>query len=405
LPLLGCLHLLDTFPPVQCQSKRKIQIGYFAANADWRRAFLSPQQRVLQRLHRYFEVTVLRADTDTDTGTDRPLSLSLAEHPPFDLFIWDDYPAFDKWVTSLPASELPPALLGYVGGALVQTFESKSQWKHWMRQIGLQRAIGKSYVLENASYPCMFKLVNNHFGTGVKIAHSRAELAALVASAPAAPANAPANAPAAAAQSQSYIIEEALAGLGLAEVTLYGGAFSGRLTSLRCLKKNYDVNTLNKLASDTGKENVFVAGQKLLEANTTLVACGAALVKDVAAMISEAKFTGPFCVDVKFDSQKNAKFLEINARMCRTLTHRHDLFASTYLPIAFAIRDRLKRGNASQMDVYNGKYWFGRKDFRLAYLHEKNLLRTGGTGKLGEEDVIEQEFSESKEYVELLYGS
>jgi hypothetical protein len=394
LPLFGLLMLLAACQPaaglglvaeVKPNVKRataldsRIQIGYFATNANWRTAFSNPQQHVLLRVAYFFKIIVL--------DTDKPPPLL---DPPIDIFMWDDYTVFDRWVSSLAV--LPPALSWFTGGAMVQNFESKLQWKEWMKQIGLQEVIGKSYVLENASYPCMFKYANTHFGTGVKIAHSRADLVGFIE-----------GANSKAGSQQKYDIEEALVGLGTSEIGVYGGAFEGRLTSLRCIKKYFDTKTLTKLANDTGKGNLFVAGQYLREARSNLIACGEEIVRDVSTMMRHSNFTGAFCVGVKFDGQQKAKFLEVNARLCRPLTHRYDLFAATYLPLAFAVRFRLNQQRVSRADKLAGRHWFDRLEFRQAYLHEQNLLKTGGMGRLGDEVSVER-FSHEQEYVETIYN-
>ena len=268
----------------------------------------------------------------------------------YDLIIWDNYPKFNEWVINL--ATLPRALHGYNGGALVKIFESKKEYKVWMRENGFGYLIPNSYTVDNVTFPCMFKSSYGHFGSGVKIAHSMNDINAYI------------------HESHSpvgeYILEEVLTGSKLTELSAYGGSFMGNLTSLRCEIYHYDPEKLKTISRDAASGETFVAGQKLREASSSLVDCGLDIVKSVSKVVKAANYTGAFCVNMKFDHLGDFKFMEINSRMCSPLTSNSGLFISTYLPLAVKVsRRRLSSTN-------------GWRNFRDIVLMEKRVLNSGG---------------------------
>lgn len=341
----------------------KITMGYYASNANWKKNIERLRSYCAGRLLKFFDIKLLEMDKPLDPNVH------------YDIIAWDGYRVFDNWVIDM--ANRPPVLAGYIGDPVINTFESKQQWKGWMRQHGMEDVIPATYTLENATFPCIYKQHFAHFGSGVKVAYSVADVKSFVA------ANNSTN--------NEYFLEEVLSGSGMASVTAYGGAFMGKLTSLRCKVYHYDQEETNKKDRSVGRGNIFVAGQDLQSSNASLVVCSMSVVRQVSRMMNLAKYTGAFCVDIKLDSLGNMKFMEVNARMCASMVTYRSLFLSTYLPLAFHVQAHLNpklRPNlkgalslTSKRRNDTAEHWYDDDYFLRVIRHENRVLHSGGTGK------------------------
>jgi hypothetical protein len=257
---------------------------------------------------------------------------------------------------------------------VMDMFEDKAAWKTWMTRIGLGAHIPQilDVNLDPAKhqYPLVLK-TNVHFGRGVYIVHNAQDLRNITSTLK--------------AQQQTYLMEEALTGMGLSEVTVFGSAFRGRLLSLHCLKRTSSQKELLKTAFRNSSVAVtdsavdpskvpFVRGFRAKAAHEQWLPCGRDQVRIASRMMQAASYTGSWCTTVKLDNDKRPKLLEVNARYCGTLVNNDALFVAAFVPLAGAIAKAFPEAKVNHA-LFKGPR---RKAFHRILEHEEKVLRTGG---------------------------
>lgn len=256
----------------------------------------------------------------------------------------------------------------------------KALWKNWMQLIGLGEHIPASLTNADASamkFPVIMKISRRygkvaHGGLGVYVVQDAEQLAQMKAQTLAA--------------GHTYLIEESLTGMGLAEMTSFGSAFRGEVLSLRCHQRAFNPELLvharhnaNFSVQGDAPAKPFVKGYKLEMDEDYLVPCGQDVVNVVRAMFKQSKYTGPFCNDWKLDSNLAPKMMETNARMCGTLhlPQGDGLLLATFVPLAKAALDAISSEayrNRSAL-LHSSKHV---ATYQRILEHERAALATGG---------------------------
>jgi hypothetical protein len=258
--------------------------------------------------------------------------------------------------------------------SLMAMFDSKAAWKAWMVQIGLgsyiPHALDTNRKPEEHRYPIVLK-TNAHFGRGVFVLHSAEDLRNVSTTLR--------------AENQSYLLEEALTGLGLSEVTMWGSAYRGRLLSLRCVRQVYSQDDLLHSAfknssvaqpavTTAGRKVPFVRGFQAKAVYDRWLPCGRDIVSVISDMMASAGYTGSFCSAFKWDYKKRAKLLEVNARYCGTLVNNDALFLAAFVPLAGAIAAAMPESKLNYTLTHGALH----NTYRMMIEEEEKVLRTGG---------------------------
>jgi len=279
----------------------------------------------------------------------------------------------------------------------VELFESKSNWKLWMNFIGLGSYVPHTYSYNYTSgdtstleFPAVLKL-NHHFGRGVFVMHDAHQLNKLV--------------QAVTKRGFTYTIEEALTGMGLAEVTSFGSVYQGRLLSLRCIKLHFPAKNAARTAhywyggnhTTAPTTDTFVRGFMLNNKHDIYVPCSQELVNVTKTMFAQAPpYTGLFCSDIKSDKHDRLKMMEINARFCGSMTKNHAIFTAAYVPLSFAVLEGTGGTSAAAggSDVDSGNSSSVGWPSKPIYVHINNVeaqtLSSGGGMQNGVHIVVDR---------------
>lgn len=273
--------------------------------------------------------------------------------------------------------------------SVVALFENKARWKAFMKEIGLESYSAKSYdpTAEPplTEYPVVVK-TNHHFGHGTHVVKNAVEYRTTV--------------EAIRAQGHTYLVEEALTGMGLAEMSAFGSVYKGRLLSLRCAVRTFNANrvmnqqqqgSLFATASlrvesregtsggSTGQHPpVFVRGFQMKPSTDVPCPCGQDLVSATTQMFAKTPlpYTGPFCIDAKLDKHLKLKMMEVNARFCGSLAPGDGLFVATFVPLAYAVVEALPFTAAyNRSALYHSSH---RAIYEQIRKEEQIALDTGG---------------------------
>ena len=172
-------------------------------------------------------------------------------------------------------------------------------------------------------------------------------------------------------------MEEGLNGWGLSEAVAFGSVYESKVTSLRCIAVIHSkekVQRWNPHAKKDEKELLYVRGYQLSPSDTRHIPCGRDVLEVMSDMFAalDTPYTGAFCADFKGNNKKKPKIMEINARACGSHTINENLFISTYVPLAFAIREDLL---ARQMVSSFVPEWYSSQKFISVLEAEKDNLR------------------------------
>jgi hypothetical protein len=259
--------------------------------------------------------------------------------------------------------------------ATVTMFDNKLLWKPWMVKAGLGAHIAK--IFDPASdpnklpYPVVLK-TNVHFGRGVFILHNAKDYRTTAGRLN--------------SEKVPFLLEESLTGFGLSQLSVWGSAFRGKVLSLRCAKRTFDSADVTASAY----RNSTVKGGQRQSYNATAVPyvkgfilkasveqwlpCGKDITQIAVKMMAAARYTGPWCTQLKLDSQLRPKLMEVNARYCGSLASNDALFLATYVPLAVAA------AKAYPDSALHGKVFASSKKqvFQDIQQREERVLRTAG---------------------------
>lgn len=264
-------------------------------------------------------------------------------------------------------------------------FNHKAEWKKWMTHHGLGDFIPKNFDIsadpKSLPYPVVLKF-DADYGRGVHIIHNERDLAKVSGDMR--------------SRKIPYFLEEALTGFGLSEMSAWGSSYEGRVLSLNCLKRIFDINNISTSAyhSSTVEEKdrvvnatapLFVRGVHLRAHREHWMPCGKDVVSVTSRMMAASNFTGAWNIQVKLDSQMRFKILEVNARFCGMMGVVDGLFLSSYVPLAFAIAEA---DPSSQLAFKLNKGPLS-SAFKAIQVHETRVLRSGGG--MRDSDWVEQE--------------
>jgi hypothetical protein len=98
-------------------------------------------------------------------------------------------------------------------------------------------------------------------------------------------------------------------------------------------------------------------------------------------MIRAANYSAAFCIDFKTNRENQVKFMDVNPRTCTTMTVSAALFASVYVPLAFAIQQqRVRLGLNDEVE----RRWFINSSFLEIFKTEREVARSGWDPSQGE---------------------
>lgn len=249
-----------------------------------------------------------------------------------DMFTHGEWPVATSILSRSNHSILPHIA---VSNDLFELFENKAKWKIWMNEMGMGQHIPKSVNVsegtDHLTFPLVLKSSRKQFGEGVQIVHTVADLSRALQKIPV-------------EEQDTVVIEEALLGMGLQEMTSFGSAYQGRLLSLRCSLRRIDPSkTSPRTGTDSSAQSdapaPFVRSNAVKWAEDRGVACGRDVVQAVSAVLARTNYTGALCVDWKMDGQQRLKMLEINARVCGTQrkVYGDGYVVSAFVPLSFAV--------------------------------------------------------------------
>lgn len=314
------------------RSSDKINIGFWpiTGDSDWSFGFMAKSPKI----NTYFKVKHFGNTSSTDY---------LREE--LDLTTLIDPISFNRWADSpehLPRQYVMPSV------DTLRVWNDKPRWKKWMQYIGLGDYIAQPIDPKHPYFPLVFKEANmKNYGAGVHVVNNNMELQVLVNQQK--------------SRGESYLLEEALTGMGLSEGAAFGSAYDGELLMLRCMRMSFD-GAKNKPMTKAGNGELYInggsTGQIKGSSSFRMASCGLQLVYSVRKMAQLGKYSGAFCVNFKMDNRKNIKFLEVNARMCAGVSRIENLFISTYLPLAFAVQERIIRDAAAARRHYRIPEWY-----------------------------------------------
>ena len=299
-----------------------------------------------------------------------------------------DLVIFANWTNTklhYAAANLPLPTYLQNNDKAVELFESKSNWKVWMHSIGLGNYVPHTYSYNFTSgdtstleFPAVLKL-NHHFGRGVFVMHDAQQLNKLV--------------QAVTKRGFTYTIEEALTGMGLAEVTSFGSVYQGKLLALRCIKLHFPAKNAARTAhywyggnsSTAPTTDTFVRGFMLNNKHDIYVPCSQELINVNTTMFAQAPpYTGLFCSDIKSDKHDRVKMMEINARFCGSMAKNHAIFTAAYVPLSYAVLAGAGAGGSATVGWPN----------KPIYTHINNIeaqtLSSGGGIQNGEHIFVDR---------------
>ena len=258
----------------------------------------------------------------------------------------------------------------------IELFRSKVLWHEWMNNIGLSNMVPHTYSVTGNKNNLKFPLVlrtNRNFGRGSFIIANKNELSFKISEL--------------LAKDKSFMLEESLSGLGQREITVFGGAYKGRLLSMRCMMREFATATATtssstRTTSSSGNTTIFnqntkvtpyVRGFHLKHLHEHWLPCGRDLIAVHKKMFAATSYSGSWCSEVKLDSKMRPKILEVNARFCGSLANNDALFVLSFVPIAFAMleADPSARIAHALQGPHNGTY-------RHILAQEQRALETGG---------------------------
>jgi hypothetical protein len=129
---------------------------------------------------------------------------------------------------------------------------------------------------------------------------------------------------------------------------------------------------------EVGSPAPYIKGPTLDREDDALVPCGKSLVNLTTVMFAHTNYTGPFCSNWKSDRHMAPKMLEVNARVCGTLsrTGGDALVLATFVPLAQAVLD------ANPDPAYHARSALLHSSHAAVYqrilAQEKLALSTGG---------------------------
>lgn len=259
----------------------------------------------------------------------------------------------------------------------IDKFEEKAKWKEFMARAGLASevpAVLDFKDVDKLDYPVITKSSRgDHIGGGIGVyaIKDADELREAVRNFT--------------RTGSSYIIEESLTGMGLAEMATFGSVYRGKLLSMRCSQreqaesniKTSKMNT-NYAQSTKDKPVPYIWEPHVGHAKDYMVPCGKDLVKVVRTMFAHTNYTGPYCTNYKLDRHMHPKMMEVNARLCGTLCSAYgdSLLVSTLVPLAFALLEANYHTRYHHRSaLLHGK---NHRAFRRILADEELALQTGG---------------------------
>ena len=281
-----------------------------------------------------------------------------------DVFTWKEWRALNKAVEAQRVdyhAVVPPTFV-YNSDNILNMFNNKVEWLQFMRNAGLSAHVPTVYSDTCDIYPCILKNSKMHWGKGVHVVHNESHLQRVIAET--------------VQGNQPFHLEEGLNGWGLSEASAFGSVYKSKIMSLRCITVIHSkekVQRWNPHAKKDEKELLYVRGYQLSSSDMRHVPCGRDVLEVMSHMFAalDTPYTGAFCADFKGNSKKKPKFMEINARACGSHTSNAELFISTYLPLAFAIREDL----LAKRIVTFVPEWYTNQKFLSVLKAEKRNLR------------------------------